>query len=287
MFICNYVVPSLSEDPTPLAESFNQLHFELDADGDRDREATKKLVDLPTAASGSSSGASGGAAGDESLKTPSGAQSLVDKTPIKSPIEAKTQQPKTPAETLLPRSVEGFSKVVTSTPLEPKTNKDTVKPKIAKALNFDEKEKVADISVGSLKNESTKSVANSSTIKETPKAEEKTNRDVSSSSKRSELQPLNLKKSYEPSPIPGPAPVINESLGSQSGVGSGSGSVNNSLKPVEKIVLKENTPGQDLLEWCKEVTKDYPNVKVTNLTTSWRNGMAFCAIIHHFVPELM
>lgn len=51
--------------------------------------------------------------------------------------------------------------------------------------------------------------------------------------------------------------------------------------------LKEITPGQDLLEWCKEVTKDYPGVKVTNLTTSWRNGMAFCAIIHHFRPDLM
>ncbi|XP_017887504.1 EH domain-binding protein 1 isoform X2 [Ceratina calcarata] len=51
--------------------------------------------------------------------------------------------------------------------------------------------------------------------------------------------------------------------------------------------LKEITPGQDLLEWCKEVTKDYPGVKVTNLTTSWRNGMAFCSIIHHFRPDLI
>ncbi|CAK9797729.1 EH domain-binding protein 1 [Anthophora plagiata] len=51
--------------------------------------------------------------------------------------------------------------------------------------------------------------------------------------------------------------------------------------------LKEITPGQDLLEWCKEITKDYPGVKVTNLTTSWRNGMAFCAIIHHFRPDLV
>ncbi|XP_011870453.1 PREDICTED: EH domain-binding protein 1 isoform X3 [Vollenhovia emeryi] len=51
--------------------------------------------------------------------------------------------------------------------------------------------------------------------------------------------------------------------------------------------LKEITPGQDLLEWCKEVTKDYPGVKVTNLTTSWRNGMAFCAIIRHFRPDLI
>ncbi|XP_033211022.1 EH domain-binding protein 1 isoform X5 [Belonocnema kinseyi] len=51
--------------------------------------------------------------------------------------------------------------------------------------------------------------------------------------------------------------------------------------------LKEITPGQDLLEWCKEVTADYPGVKVTNLTTSWRNGMAFCAVIHRFRPDLI
>ncbi|XP_053974666.1 EH domain-binding protein 1 isoform X2 [Hylaeus anthracinus] len=51
--------------------------------------------------------------------------------------------------------------------------------------------------------------------------------------------------------------------------------------------LKEITPGQDLLEWCKDVTKGYSGVKVTNLTTSWRNGIAFCAIIHHFRPDLI
>ncbi|XP_058805980.1 EH domain-binding protein 1 isoform X3 [Phymastichus coffea] len=51
--------------------------------------------------------------------------------------------------------------------------------------------------------------------------------------------------------------------------------------------MRDVTPGQDLLEWCKEVTKDYQGVKVTNLTTSWRNGMAFCAVIHHFRPDLI
>ncbi|XP_026276335.1 EH domain-binding protein 1 isoform X1 [Frankliniella occidentalis] len=50
---------------------------------------------------------------------------------------------------------------------------------------------------------------------------------------------------------------------------------------------KETTPGQDLLEWCKEVTAHYPGVRVTNLTTSWRNGLAFCAIINHFRPDLV
>lgn len=59
------------------------------------------------------------------------------------------------------------------------------------------------------------------------------------------------------------------------------------LKPPELKPQKLATPGQDLLEWCKEMTRDYSGVKITNLTTSWRNGMAFCALIHHFKPELM
>ncbi|XKL66739.1 hypothetical protein PGB90_010159 [Kerria lacca] len=51
--------------------------------------------------------------------------------------------------------------------------------------------------------------------------------------------------------------------------------------------VMDSTPGQDLLQWCKEITNHYPGVKVTNLTTSWRNGLAFCAIIHNFRPDLI
>ncbi|XP_035460929.2 EH domain-binding protein 1 isoform X4 [Scophthalmus maximus] len=42
---------------------------------------------------------------------------------------------------------------------------------------------------------------------------------------------------------------------------------------------------QSLLAWCREVTKNYRGVKITNFTTSWRNGLAFCALLHHFRPD--
>ncbi|VEN63234.1 unnamed protein product [Callosobruchus maculatus] len=94
-----------------------------------------------------------------------------------------------------------------------------------------------------------------------------------------------LSKSSSQSSIPPSKPVVQVSRNN----------VNLKLQPLDlkehietpKNQQKLTTPGQDLLEWCKEMTKDYPGVKVTNLTTSWRNGMAFCALIHHFKPELI
>ncbi|CAF91157.1 unnamed protein product, partial [Tetraodon nigroviridis] len=42
---------------------------------------------------------------------------------------------------------------------------------------------------------------------------------------------------------------------------------------------------QSLLEWCQEVTQGHKGVKITNFSTSWRNGLAFCAIFHRFHPD--
>lgn len=44
---------------------------------------------------------------------------------------------------------------------------------------------------------------------------------------------------------------------------------------------------QGLLNWCKFQTEGYPNVSITNFTSSWKNGLAFNALIHKFKPDLI
>ncbi|XP_030650211.1 smoothelin [Chanos chanos] len=50
-------------------------------------------------------------------------------------------------------------------------------------------------------------------------------------------------------------------------------------------VPNANSIKQMLLDWCRAKTRSYPNVDIQNFSSSWSDGMAFCALVHHFFPD--
>merc|ERR1711953_883347 len=65
-------------------------------------------------------------------------------------------------------------------------------------------------------------------------------------------------------------------------------SASNQSNPVRRSTVVARSPSsakEVILSWVQERTNTYPNLKVTNFSSSWNNGLAFCALIHYYYPE--
>jgi hypothetical protein len=64
------------------------------------------------------------------------------------------------------------------------------------------------------------------------------------------------------------------------------GSIENIQTCTDQELSKTYCHWKTLLNWSQMVVQPY-NIKIENFTTSWRDGLAFCAIIHRFRMDLM
>uniref|UniRef100_A0A3Q2P0V8 F-actin monooxygenase n=1 Tax=Fundulus heteroclitus TaxID=8078 RepID=A0A3Q2P0V8_FUNHE len=58
-------------------------------------------------------------------------------------------------------------------------------------------------------------------------------------------------------------------------------------RPVNLYRRESEIRPSRLLSWCQKQINGYSKVLITDLTTSWRSGIALCALIHRFRPQLI
>ncbi|XP_053223604.1 cytospin-B isoform X4 [Podarcis raffonei] len=73
-------------------------------------------------------------------------------------------------------------------------------------------------------------------------------------------------------------------------------STHSGLKPPSKLSVERKDPlaalareyggskRNALLKWCQKKTEGYPNIDITNFSSSWSDGLAFCALLHTYLP---
>ncbi|NXJ11717.1 SMTL2 protein, partial [Odontophorus gujanensis] len=68
--------------------------------------------------------------------------------------------------------------------------------------------------------------------------------------------------------------------------GKGKGQSRAKLKRSQSFgVASASSIKQILLDWCRSKTIGYKHIDLQNFSSSWNDGMAFCALVHSFFPE--
>ncbi|KAF6030298.1 SPECC1L [Bugula neritina] len=61
-----------------------------------------------------------------------------------------------------------------------------------------------------------------------------------------------------------------------------------SYDPLAKLVKQTGGSKRNaLLKWCQQKSKGYREVDITNFSSSWNDGLAFCALLHNYIPNLV
>ena len=53
------------------------------------------------------------------------------------------------------------------------------------------------------------------------------------------------------------------------------------------MILAADNGSSNLLRWCQRSTTIYDNVEISNFTTSFADGLAFCALVHAHDPKAL
>ena len=60
---------------------------------------------------------------------------------------------------------------------------------------------------------------------------------------------------------------------------------------VQPVIINSNSMGvtgvEALQEWCRRSLEGYKGVCITDMSSSWQSGLAFCALIHRYRPDLL
>ncbi|XP_033172454.1 cytospin-A isoform X1 [Drosophila mauritiana] len=86
-------------------------------------------------------------------------------------------------------------------------------------------------------------------------------------------------------------PATPSSAGSTSSGGLPFGNVSKSFisgerkDPLNMLAKNGGSKRNALLKWCQNKTVGYRNIDITNFSSSWNDGLAFCAILHSYLPD--